>query len=118
MPLAQEPRKIPLIFFRTQLNEEPVRDWLRGLSQTDRRAIGSDLLKAQWRWPVAMPLCRPMGKGMWEVRTNLPNNRTARVFISHHEGHLVALHGYMKKTRATPDEDLGLARKRQRELKP
>ncbi len=59
-----------------------------------------------------MPLCRPMGKGMWEVRTNLPNNRTARIFVCRHERHLVALHGYIKKTRATPDEDLALARKR------
>jgi len=30
--------------------------------------------------------------------------------------HLVALHGFIKKTRATPDEDLALARKRQKEL--
>jgi hypothetical protein len=69
------------------------------------------------RFHVGMPLCRPMGKGMWEVRTNLPNNRTARVFICHHEGYLVALHGYIKKTRATPGEDLALARKRQKELR-
>jgi phage-related protein len=34
------------------------------------------------------------------------------------EGSMVALHGFIKKTRATPDEDLALARKRQRELKP
>jgi len=30
--------------------------------------------------------------------------------------HLVALHGFIKKTRATPVEDLALARKRQKEL--
>jgi len=29
----------------------------------------------------------------------------------------VALHGFIKKTRRTPDEDLALARKRQKELK-
>ena len=29
---------------------------------------------------------------------------------------LVALHGFIKKTRATPDEDLALARRRQKEL--
>jgi len=28
----------------------------------------------------------------------------------------VALHGFIKKTRATPDEDLAIARKRQKEL--
>ena len=31
-------------------------------------------------------------------------------------GHLVALHGFTKKTRTTPDEDLALACKRQKEL--
>jgi phage-related protein len=30
--------------------------------------------------------------------------------------HLVALHGFIKKTRATPDEDLATARKRKKEL--
>jgi phage-related protein len=30
--------------------------------------------------------------------------------------HLVALHGFIKKTRATPEEDLALARQRKREL--
>jgi hypothetical protein len=33
-----------------------------------------------------------------------------------YEKHLVALHGFIKKTRTTPDEDLALARKRQKEL--
>jgi phage-related protein len=32
-------------------------------------------------------------------------------------GHLVALHGFIKKTRTTPDEDLALARVRQKDLK-
>ena len=57
-----------------------------------------------------------MGRGMWEVRSNVPGNRTARVLICFHEGDLVALHGFIKKTRATPDEDLALAQKRQRGL--
>jgi hypothetical protein len=30
--------------------------------------------------------------------------------------HLVALHGFIKKTRMTSDDDLALARKRQKEL--
>jgi len=63
-----------------------------------------------------MPLCRPLGKGLWEVRTNLPANRTARVLLCLCHGHLVGLYGFIKKTRATPDDDLALARKRQKEL--
>jgi hypothetical protein len=65
-------RKIPLIFFRTDAGNEPVLAWLKGLSQEERLGIGQDLLKAQWRWPAGMPLCRPMGDGLWEIRTDLP----------------------------------------------
>ena len=116
MPESKDPQKIPLVFFRTDSGAEPVRDWLRSLGQSERHAIGKDLMRAQWRWPVGMPLCRPLGKGLWEIRTDLPRNRTARVLICFHEKHLVALHGFIKKTRATPSEDLNLARQRQKEL--
>jgi phage-related protein len=116
MAAERTPRKIQLVFFRTDAGGEPVRDWLQGLDQAERHAIGTDLLRAQWRWPVGMPLCRPMGKGLWEVRTNLPRNRAARVLICVHQGRLVALHGFIKKTRATPEDDLALARERQKEL--
>ena len=108
--------KIPLIFFRTEAGSEPLRDWLRQLPESDRHAIGKDLLRAQWQWPIGMPLCRPMGGGLWEIRTDLPSKRTARVLLSPCRGHLVALHGFIKKTRSTPDEDLALARRRQKEL--
>ena len=65
------------------------------------------------------------GAGLWacpcavawgEVRSSLPGNRIARVLICHHGDCLVALHGFIKKTRATPDDDLALARKRHKEL--
>jgi phage-related protein len=63
-----------------------------------------------------MPLCRAMGNGLWEIRTDLPMKRTARVLICIYREHLVALHGFIRKTCATPDEDLALARKRRKEL--
>ena len=110
------PQKIPLIFFRTVAGGEPVREWLKGLPEAERQAVGRDLLRAQWRWPVGMPLCRPMGTGLWEIRTDLPTKRTARVLLCVYREYLVLLDGFIKKTRATPDEDLGLARKRQKEL--
>src|ERR1700675_5161639 len=114
--MTSSPQKIPLIFFRTVVGSEPVREWLKELPQVERRAVGEDLLKAQWRWLVGMPLCRPMGSGLWEVRTDLPTKRTARVLLCLHRNHLVALHGFIKKTRATPEDDLATARKRQKEL--
>jgi phage-related protein len=116
MASERTPRKVELVFFRNDAGGEPVRDWLKEMGEPDRRAIGTDLLRAQWRWPVGMPLCRPMGKGLWEVRTDLDGNRTARVLICFCRGCLVALHGFIKKTRTTPEDDLALARKRKKEL--
>ena len=91
-----------------------MREWLKGLPEAERHAIGKDLLRAQWRWPVGMPLCRPLGNGLWEVRTDLPTKRTARVLLCLYDQHLVALHGFIKKTRTTREDDLVLARKRQK----
>jgi phage-related protein len=65
---------------------------------------------------VGMPLCRATGGGLWEIRTDLSTKRTARVLICLYRERLVALHGFIKKTRATPDEDIDLARKRRKEL--
>ncbi len=113
---SEIPQKIPLIFFRTDSGTEPVREWLKNLDRAERQIIGQDLLRAQWRWPVGMPLCKPLGEGLWEVHTYLPSNRTARVLICNYRGRLVALHGLIKKTRKLPPEDLALARKRQREV--
>lgn len=57
-----------------------------------------------------------MGSGLWEIRTDMQTKRTARVLLCLNRGHLVALHGFIKKTRATPDVDILIARKRQKEL--
>jgi phage-related protein len=113
----EPPRKTPLVFYRTETGNEIVRDWLRGLEQADRNAIGQDLMRAQFRWPIGMPLCRPLGDGLWEVRSNLTSNRIARVLFCFIEGRLLALHGFVKKTQKTPDAELEIARKRMSEFK-
>jgi len=110
------PRKIPVVFYRTSSGTEIVRDWLRSLDDRDRNAIGLDLMRVQFRWPVGMPLCRAMADGMWEVRTSLPGNRIARVLFCVVRERIVVLHGFIKKTQKTPDEELMLARKRKREF--
>lgn len=89
---------------------------MKGLDEAERHGIGRDLLRAQWRWPAGMPLCRAIGDGLWEVRTDLPTKRTVRVLLCLFQEHLVALHGFIKKTRAAPEADLALARKRRKEL--
>ena len=104
------------MFYRTAGGREVVRDWLRDLPEAERNAVGQDLMRVQYRWPVGMPLCRAMGEGLWELRTDLPGNRIARVLFGIAQGRIVVLHGFIKKTRKTPGDDLLLARKRRKEF--
>jgi hypothetical protein len=83
---ADRPRKTSVAFYRTPADTEVVRNWLRGLDAGDRNAIGQDLMRVQYRWPVGMPLCRAMGDGLWELRSDLPSNRIARVLFSVQQG--------------------------------
>ena len=115
MPKATS-QKTPLVFYCSASGSEPVRDWLKGMQPEDRKEVGLDLMRAQWRWPVGMPLCRPLGQGIWEIRTDLPHNRISRVFVGFDEGALVALHAFIKKTQKTPASELAIARKRLKEL--
>ncbi len=105
-------KRVPAIFFRTEAGGEPLRDWLKGLpSDQDRKLIGEDIKTVEFGWPVGMPVCRALGDGIHEVRTNLAQNRIARVlFYIDKRGRMVLLHGFIKKTRKTPDEDFDLAK--------
>lgn len=116
--MVQGPAKprMPVVFYRTATGSEPVRDWLKSLPEAERRAIGLDLMRVQFRWPVGMPLCRAMGSGLWEARTDLPSQRIARVLFHLHDGKLVVVHAMIKKTRKTPLADLTLARKRMKDV--
>jgi phage-related protein len=113
-PLGASGKRVPAIFFRTDAGGEPVRDWLKGkdLSKTDRKRIGEDIKTVEHGWPLGMPVCRPMGKGLYEVRTNLSNNRIARVlFYVDVKRRMVLLHGFIKKSQTTPEGDLEIARR-------
>ena len=93
-----------------------MREWLNELPTADRRVIGRDIAKVQFGWPVGLPLCRPLTRGLWEVRSSLPSRREARVFFGFHNGMLIALHAVIKKSQKTDGDDLTLARQRMKEV--
>ena len=98
------------------MGTEPVLEWLRSLDRGDRRVIGLGLMRVQFGWPIGMPLVRSLKDGLWEVRSTLPSQRIARLIQCFHQGTLVVLHGFIKKTRKTPADDLALAKRRMKEV--
>jgi phage-related protein len=106
-------RSTPLtaIFYRTAAGNEPVREWLQSLTKMEKFRIGVDIWKVQSEWPIGMPHVRPLGNGLHEVRSNLPQG-IARVLFTVDGNDMILLHGFIKKTQKTPPEALALAEKR------
>lgn len=104
-------RPIKVIFFKTDMGNEPVREWLKELSKEDCRVIGADILTVQYAWPVGKPLVDSLGEGIWEVRSRL-ENRIARTLFVVVNQEIVLLHGFIKKQQRTPQNELDLAKKR------
>ena len=116
--MADDKKKIPAFFFRSDSGAEPVRAWLKALESGDRKIIGEDIKTVEFGWPIGMPVCRSISshKGLWEVRSSLPNNRIARVLFAIIDGRMILLHGFVKKTSKTPKSDLDLALRRMKEI--
>src|ERR1700690_2976162 len=100
MSKEQNP-EMPVRFHRTAAGGLPVLDWLRGLDKDDRHAIGLDLMRVQFGWPIGRPLVGSLKDGLWEVRSSLPSQRIARLILCFHDQMLVVLHGHRKRQRMT-----------------
>ena len=109
-------KKIAARFFVAASGKMPVRDWLLELDQADRREIGKDTQKVEFGWPIGMPYCRSLGRGLWEVRSNISSGRIARVLFAIRDGEMVLLHGFVKKSQKTLPQDISLALQRMKEL--
>ncbi len=100
-----------VVFYRTSSGNEPGREWLRGLTREDRKAIGEDIKTAQYGWPLGMPLIRKLEPGLWEVRSRVTDG-IARIVFTVDGGVMVLLHGFIKKSQKTPPAELKTARRR------
>lgn len=109
-------KRLEARFYETSRGNPPVRDWLLDLSPEDRRTVGADIAKVEFGWPIGLPSCRPMGDGLFEVRSNLSGGRIGRLLFGIADGSMVLLHGFIKKSQATPNADLEVARKRLKEV--
>ena len=108
--------RLRVVFFRSAVGAEPVRDWLKDLERKDRKTIGEDIKTVQFGWPLGMPLVRKLESELWEVRSQLPRG-IARVIFTVQRDLMILLHGFIKKSQRTPLSDLKVARTRLAQFK-
>jgi phage-related protein len=67
-----------------------------GSQKKDRKKIGGDIKTVELEWPIGMPVCRPMGQGLFEVRTDgspTESHYTGMFYIDK-KGRMVLLHSF------------------------
>ena len=106
--MDDNPYVLKVIFYLSETGSEPVREWLKELPLEDKRQIGEEIKTAQLGWPLGMPLIRKIEKDLWEVRTRLESG-IARVFFTVDGEHMILLHGFIKKSQKTPQNELKTA---------
>jgi phage-related protein len=107
-----EPLRI-VAFYRTEGGREPVREWLKSLTDEDKKHIGKELAKLQFypRWPSG--LVKFLRAGLWELRVSCKKGE-ARMLFFEDQNTLVLVHGFWKKTQTTPKNILDEALDRKR----
>jgi phage-related protein len=109
---------LEVVFFESASGREVVLEVLRGLSKDDKLIVGEDIRVAQKRFPLGAPIVKPMGRGLYEVRSTISGSREFRCLFFHSskDKALIVVHAFVKKTRSTPALDVALARKRIKEF--
>jgi phage-related protein len=99
--------------FTTDAGGKPVEDWIRLLEPSARAEVVATIdLPERHGTALGMPFVRSMGNGLWELRARDASG-IYRVLYFQWKGRTFGLlHGFSKKARATPKQDLELARAR------
>jgi phage-related protein len=109
---AKRRKIIDVQFYKSDTGSIPVKEWLKKLTAADRKNIGDDIRTVEFGWPIGMPLVGKIDTGLWEVRSNLSNNRISRVLFTVYSDMMILLHAFIKKTSKTPKNDLKTAKRR------
>ena len=93
--MSQDSKKLTVHFYRNPNGKEAVREWLLSLDREDCKVIGIDIKTVEFGWPIGIPVCKPLGKGIYEVRSNLKDNIARNIFCIE-EDQMILIHGFIK----------------------
>lgn len=109
---------ISVRFYKSELGNEPVKDWLFTLDREDRKIIGADIQTVEFGFPIGMPLVKKVDTKhkLWEVRSTLSSQKIARVIFTIYKNCMVLLHGFVKKDQKMPEKEKQIAITRSKKL--
>ncbi len=103
-------------FFKDEDGTKPVGQFIRSLDLKMKAKVVSDLqLLEEYGNAAREPLSKPLGDGIFELRSRLSNDIVRILYFFDGEQIIIATNGFVKKQQKTPRSEIVLAIKR-REL--
>ena len=103
--------------YRGPSGARPVKAFLDELSAAARDRVAAYLeMLAREGNALRFPQSRPLGDGIFELRVSVPDGALRLLYCFLPGRRALVLHGFAKKTRKTPPEDLALARTRKADV--
>ncbi|WP_418187197.1 type II toxin-antitoxin system RelE/ParE family toxin [Aliarcobacter lanthieri] len=80
--------------------------------------MGDDIKTVEYGFPIGMPVYRKLvGTKLYEVRSNISNQRIARVIFVIIDEYMILLNGFIKKEQKTPKNEIDIALQRMKDIK-
>jgi phage-related protein len=106
-------------YYKTPGGQEVIKDFIDNLQESSQAKLGRQLdLLEQYGYELGMPHAKSMGDGLMELRVRSGRgSQEVRVFYAFvMRNRIYLLHGFVKKSQATPKKELDLARQRKAEM--
>ena len=103
-----------ILFFNKSVQKE-IEGWPIGINASFVRITEQIVISGP---NLGLPYTRPFGDGLFEIRARGAEGIGRAFFCCLVDRKVVILHGFIKKTQATPIKELKLARKRLKEITP
>lgn len=98
-------------FYETEEGKKPAKDFM--LSQNPKmkaKLFGLVSILEQYGNQLREPYSKPLGDGIFELRAKVGTDISRVIYFFYYEGRIVLTHGFVKKTKKTPQVKLNMQR--------
>ena len=101
------------IEFYKEGEKNPVKEYLQSLpNEAAMKTARTITLLREYGNTLSMPLSRPLGDGLFELRIRTKTNNVRVLYFFVKDSKVILLHAFTKKTQKTPKNEIELARQR------
>lgn len=104
-------------YYHSHTHRSPIKEWIDALDNEPKAEVFKvfEMLK-KYGTDLGLPFVRPLENKIYEVRAKDRSGIYRVLYFAHTDKTFVMLHGFQKKTQATPRKELDIALKRMKEI--